>query len=345
MQQFTAEQEFAMTLKTLMAPNSATREEYIDKFFANRDIPVSCDGKVMQKHELIRSEALDGASLLRPDLLRTINEGCQPALKNLNELYFTFNTGNNQVKIPKGTTASYGSYAEIINEGQAATVDNSRISHAIIDIIKTMSTVEITREMRQDAEFDLIAREISAAGARLGNTMHSVALYELINNAAVESDETVTDATSLKNAINTELANIQANGYVPDLIQLTPMAGAWLRKELTPGYHPGNDPMHLAEVSRIFGVKCMVNPIAPATKASGYSPGAGVFGGENGIGVVVYAKDKAVGVAIRDQIGTETPFQDIYKDLTAITASARFGAGAIHNNTSDDKAAAVYISA
>lgn len=343
---YTAEQELAMTLKCLRAPNARTRDELAEKFFAHRDLPVSLDGKVMQKHELIRSETLDGAALLRPDLLRAINEGCQPALRNLSELYMTFNTQNNQVKIPKGTTGSFGSYAEVIAEGTAATVDNNRIANAVINIIKTMTTVEITREMEQDAEFDLIAREVSAAGARLGNTMHSVALAELQTNAAIASGETVTNAATLKSAINVELATIQENGYVPDIIQLTPMAGAWLRDELSLGHYAGNDARHLAEVSAMFGVKCVVNPIAPATISSGaYTPGAGTFGGENHIGAIIYAKDKAVAVATRDPIGTETPFKDIYKDLTAITASARFGAAAIHTNVTNDKAAAVYISA
>ena len=343
---YTAEQELAMTLKCLRAPNDHTRNELAEKFFAHRDLPVSLDGKIMQKHELIRSETLDGAALLRPDLLRTINEGCQPALRNLSELYFTFNTQNNQVKIPKGTTGSYGSYAEIIDEGSAATVDNNRVGNAVINIIKTMSTVEITREMEQDAEFDLIAREVSAAGARLGNTMHSIALAELQTNAAVESTQTVTDKATLKSAINVELATIQENGYVPDIIQLTPMAGAWLRDELSLGHYPGTDARHLAEVSAMFGVKCVVNPISPATITAGkYTPGAGTFGGDNHVGAIIYVKDKAVAVATRDPIGTETPFKDIYKDLTAITASARFGAAAIHTNTTNDKAAAVYISA
>ena len=344
-QQYSAEQELAMTLKVLKAPNKTAREDLIDKFFAHRDIPVAVDGKLTQKHELIRSETLDGNAILIPDLVRAINEGCQPALKNFSELYYTFNTQNNSVKIPKGNASSYGSYAEIVGEGQTASVDNNRILDSVINIIKTRTVVEITREMVQDAEFDLIAREVSAAGARLGNTMHSIALYELITNAATTSEETITDKTTLKSAINVELAHIQEAGYVPDTIQLTPMAGAWLRDELTPGHYQGNDARYLAEVSGMFGVKCIVNPIAPATKSSSYAPGAGTFGGEKGIGVVIYAKDKAAAVAIRDPVGVDDPQKDIYKDLTALAASARFGAGAIHTAQSGDKPAAVYISA
>lgn len=344
-QEYTAVQELALTLKTLKAPNKRAREELIEKHFAHKNIPVTYDGKPMQKHELLRSEALDGNAILIPDLVRVINEGCQPALRNLSELYYTFNTANNQVKVPKGNAGSYGSYAGIVGEGQTTPVDDNRILNATIDIIKTRTMVEITREMQQDAEFDLIAREVKAAGARLGNTMHSIALYELATNAAEQSEEVVTDKATLKSAINVEIANIQAAGYVPDLIQLTPMAGAWLRDELSPGHYAGNDARHLAEVSSMFGVKCVVNPIAPATKASGYTPGAGTFGGDEGIGVVVYAKDKAVAVPIRDPVGVDDPEKDIYKDLTALAVSARFGAGAVHTNSDGDKAAAVYISA
>lgn len=343
---YTAKDEFAMTLKTLMA-HGQKREELINKFFAHRDIPVSVDGKVMQKHELIRSETLDGAALLVPDIVRAINEGAQPAIANLSELYYVFNTVSNAVKVPKGNQYSFGSYAAIAGEGSSVTVDNNRLLYTTIDIIKAMSTVEITREMMQDAEVDLIAREISAAGARIGNTMQSIALYNLQSVAAEASSETVTSATTLKEAINAEIANIQANGYVPDRVMLTPKAGAWLRDELTPGYYAGNDPMHLGAVPELYGVKCYVNPIAPATYSSStYTPGAGTFGGTNGIGAIVYARDKACAVAIRDPVGTDTPFKDVYKDLTALTATCRFGAGAIHklDTTNHDLNAAVYIS-
>lgn len=338
-----------MTLKTLMAPNKTVREELVTKYFANRDIPVSVDGKLMQKHELIRSETLDGAALLVPDIVRAINEGSQPAITALNNLYWVFNTTSNQVKVPKGTTGSFGSYAEIVSEGSAVTTkENSRVLSSAINIIKGMSTVEITREMIQDNEFDLISREITAAGARIGNTMQSVALYELLNSAAEASTETVTTPSTLKKAINKEIAAIQANGYVPDIIQLTPTAGAWLRDELTPGYYGGNDAMTLSRVPTLYGIKCEVNPIAPATYTSpAYTPGAGAFGDALGVGAVIYAREKAVGVAIRDPVGTDTPFRDIYKDLTAITATARFGAAAIHSldATTGDLNAAVYISA
>lgn len=346
-QNYTAQQELAMTLKTLMAPNKTTRDDLIEKFFAHRDLPVSVDGKVMQKHELIRSETLDGAALLVPDLVKAINEGSQPAIATMSTLYWVFNTASNQVKVPKGNKNSFGSYAAIVGEGNSTPVDNNRVLNATIDIIKSMSTVEITREMIQDAEFDLISREVSAAGSRIGNTMQSIALYELLNNAAEASAETVTSAKTLKEAINTEIANVQKNGYVVDLIQLSPKAGAWLRDELTPGNYDGNDPMNLSRVPKLYGIKCEVNPIAPATKSgTTYTPGNGTFGGNNGIGAVVYAREKAVGVAIRDPVGTDTPFKDVYKDLTAITATARFGASAIHklDNVNYDLNAAVYIS-
>lgn len=345
---YNAQTELGMTLKTLMAHGSQ-KEQLIKKFYDTRDLPVSVDGKICQKHELMRSETLDGAAILLPDLVRAINEGAQPAVANLSELYEVINTSSNQVKVPKGNQNSFGSYAPVTPEAASGTVDNNRLLYSMIDIIKPRSIVEITREMIEDSEVDMIAREVSAAGARVGNTMQSIALYELLNNAAEASTETVTSAKTLKEAINMEIANIQKNGYVPDRIMLNPKAGAWLRDELTPGYYAGNDPMHTGAVPELYGIKCFVNPIAPATKSgSDYTPGAGTFGGNSlGIGAVIYAKPKAVTVAIRDPVGTDAPFKDIYRDLTALSASCRFGAAAIHtlDTTNHDLNAAVYISA
>lgn len=342
----TAQQNLARTLQVIMAPNQSTKTELINKYFSREDIPVMVDGTPMQKHELLRSETLDGAAILREDIVKAINEGSQPAIATLSDLYYVINTQSNKVKIPKGNKNSFGSYAAIAAEGNGVTVDNNRILYSEVDIIKAMSTVEVTREMIQDAEFDIIAREVAASGARIGNTMQSIALYELVTNAAESSAETVTSAKTLKEAINMEIAKIQKNGYIPDRIVLSPKAGAWLRDELSPGYYSGNDPMTLSRVPTLYGVRCEVVPIAPATKSGTYTPGAGTFGSTNGIGAVVYARDKAVGVAIRDAIGTEQPFKDVYKDLTAITTTARFGAGAIHKLDTDngDVNAAVYIS-
>lgn len=344
---YTALQEFVATYKTLMAHGSE-RDQLLAKHFANRpEATVLVDGQMMTKHDLIRSETLDGASLLRPDLVRLINEGAQPGVDTLSELYYVFNTVSNQVKVPKGNKNSFGSYAAIGSEGNGVTVDNNRILHATIDIIKPMTTVEITREMMQDSEIELMGREIAAAGARLANTMQSIALYELQNNAAEDSSETVTSAKTLKEAINMEIANIQKSGYVPDRIQLTPKAMAWLRDEILNGFYNGNEQMTMGKVPTLYGIPCHVTAINPATYSSpNYTPGAGTFGGTNGIGAIVYAKDKSVGVAIRDGIGTDTPFKDVYKDLTALTATCRFGAGAIHklDTTNADVNAAVYIS-
>ena len=343
----TAQQNLARTLQVIMAPNQSTKTELINKYFSREDIPVMVDGTPMQKHELLRSETLDGAAILREDIVKAINEGSQPAIAALSDLYILVNTASNKTKFPKGNQNSFGSYAAIAPEGTSVNVDNNRILYSQVDIIKAMSTVEITREMIQDSEYDMMAREVSAAGARIGNTMQSIALYELITNAAEASGETVTSAKTLKEAINKEIAHIQENGYVPDRIVLSPMAGAWLRDELTPGYYAGNDAMTLSRVPSLYGVRCEVLAIAPATNSAGvYTPGAGKFGSTNNVGAVVYARDKAVGVAIRDPIGTQSPFQDVYRDLTALTATARFGAGAIHelDAVNFDKNAAIYIS-
>lgn len=346
MQNYNALQEFVATYKTLTASGSE-KERLITKHFTNRDCPVSVDGKVMQKHELIRSETLDGASLLRPDIVRLINEGAQPSLNTLSDLYYVFNTVSNQVKIPKGNKNSFGSYAAIGAEGNGVAVDNNRILYSTIDIIKPMTTVEITREMMQDSEIELMGREIAAAGARIANTMHSVALYNLQNVAAEASSETASSSTNLKKAINAEIANIQKNGYVADRILVTPKAQAWLRDEMLTGMYAGNEPMTMGQVPTLYGIPVYTTSIAPATlSGTDYTPGAGTFGGDNGIGVIIYSKDKAVGVAIRDNVGTDTPFKDVYKDLTALTATARFGAAAIHTNdvVNHDVEAARYIS-
>lgn len=342
---YSAAEEFAMMYKCLTAEGSK-KEQLVNKYFGNRDMPVTVDGKQMQMHALIRSETLDGAALLVPEIINAINEGSQPAMASLADMYYTINTTSNQVKIPRGNKNSFGSYAAIGTEGNAVAVDNNRVLYSTIDIIKPMTTVEITREMVQDAEVDIMAREMTAAGARIGNTMQSIALYELINSAAEASSETVNSAKTLKEAINVEIANVQKNGYVPDRIVLSPKAGAWLRDELSPGYYAGNDAMTLSRVPQLYGIRVEVANVAPATKSGSYSPGAGSFGGTNGIGAVVYARDKAVAVAIRDPVGTDAPFKDVYKDLTAVTATARFGAGAIHKLDTDngDVNAAVYIS-
>ncbi|HJJ47613.1 MAG TPA: phage major capsid protein [Methanocorpusculum sp.] len=344
---YNATEELAKTLKVLCAPNKSQRNALIDKYFTGRNLPVMTDEGVKQKHDLLRSETLDGAALLLPDLVRTINKGAQPALASLGDMYTVLNTTSNQVKIPRGNKNSFGSYAPIVAEGASTAVNNDRILYSMIDIIKTRTIAEITREMMRDSEIDIVAYEVEAAGARAANTIQSVALYEMQNNAAATSSETVTSAKTLKEAINAEIANIQKKGYVPDRIMLTPKAGAWLRDELTPGYYDGNDPMKLGAVPTLYGIKCVVNPIAPATYSSpDYTPGNGTFGGTNGIGAIVYAKDKAVAVAMREQIGLDGDFRDVYKDLEAMAVSARFGAGPIHkyDSTNADEAAAVYIS-
>jgi len=343
---YNAREELGMSLKTLMASGSQ-RNELIEKYYS-RDLPVTYDGQQMQKKELMRSETLDGAAVIREDIVKAINEGARPSMNNIADLYYVVNTGSNSVKIPRGTKGSFGSYATIGEEGVGVTVDNNRLLKTNINIIKPMSTVEITREMIQDAEVDIISREIAAAGARIGNTMESVCLKALID-AAEASTETISSAATFKKAVNKEIANVTDNGYVVDRILLTPQAQCLLREDILNSYYEGNEQQTKSMIPMLYGIPIYTTSIKPATintTTGAITPGAGTFGGTNGVGAVVYAKDKAVAVAIRDAVGTDTPFKDVYKDLTAITATCRFGASKLHfkDTVNDDVEAARYIS-
>lgn len=345
---YSARDNLRHTLEVMLAPNDYAKNTLIAKYFDGRDMPYSLDGKIIQKHELLRSETLDGAAILQQDIVNAINEGAQPATDTLEMLYWVFNTKSNSVNVPKGSKNRLGSYAPIVPEATATTVNNDRLLSATINIIKSMETVEITSEMVMDSEIDLISREVMAAGARIGNTRQSVALYQLMSVAAEASTESVTTAATFKAAINTEIANIQDNGGIPDRILVTPQAGAALREAFGTGYYQGNDPMMLGSVTAAFGVPVFATAIAPATlSGTTYTPGAGTFGGvTKGWGAIVYAREKAVGVAIRQDVTFDAPFRDVYKDLTALTAVSRFGASAIHKLDTDngDLSAAAYIS-
>lgn len=348
----TARENLVHTLEILNAPNTTRKHHLIAKYIEPYDIPVVVDGQIMQKHALLRSETLDGAAILRQDVIAAVNEGAKPASESLSTLYDTIRTRSNSVKIPKGTKGTLSSYASIYSEGEPIGVDNHRMKSAEISIIKVADIIEITREMLADAEFDIMAREASAAGTRVGNSMLSIALDKLLTGAKV-STETVSSAATLKTAINNEIAAIEANGYIPTTIQVTPKANAMLRDAILTGYYAGNEAMTLGKVPTLYGLPVYTSTIKPAATVEGaeeadpdvYTPGAGTFGGTNNVGVVIYAKDKATTVAIREDIGFDQPFKDIYKDLTATKVSARMGAAAVHidDTTNDDVAAAVYI--
>lgn len=344
----TARENLARTLAVVFAPNTSTKHELVDKYFGRENIPVLVDGAPMQKHELLRSNDLDGAAILREDLIAAVNEGAQPMSETLTLLYNTIRTNSNKVKIPKGVKGALGSYATIVPEGTAIPVDNHRLKAAEIDIVKVADVVEITREMQRDAEFDIMAREANASGVRVGNSMLSIALGKLLDGARV-STETAGSAAALKTAINNEIANIQNGGYIPDAIQLTPKAHALLRDAILSGYYAGNEPMAFGKIPTLYGIPVYTTTIAPAAGVGEtdpvYTPGAGTFGGANGVGVLVYAKDKASCVAIREDIGYEQPFKDIYKDITALQVSARLGATGVHVLDTDagEPAAAAYI--
>jgi len=344
---YSARDNLRHTLEVMLAPNDHAKNDLIVKYFDARDMPYSLDGKIVQKHELLRSETLDGAAILREDIVNTINEGAQPATETLDMLYWAYTTKSSSSKVPRGDKNSRGSYAPIVPEGTAIPVSNDRLASAVIPIIKSATIAEITSEMVEDSEYDLITREISNAGARIGNTRQSIALYQLQSVAAQASSESVTSVATLKSAINNEIANLQVKGYIPDRILVTPQAGAALREAFGTGTYQGNDPMMLASVTAAYGVPVFATAIAPATlSGTTYTPGAGTFGGSHGWGVIIYSKPKAVGVAIRNDITFDNPFKDVYKDLTALAVSSRFGASAIHilDEVNNDVNAAVYIS-
>jgi len=345
---YSARDNLRHTLEVMLAPNDYDKNNLIAKYFDGRDLPYSLDGKIVQKHELLRSETLDGAAILQQDIVNAINEGAQPATETLDMLYWAYTTKSSLSKVPRGDKNSRGSYAPIVPEGTPIPVSNNRLAAAEIPIIKSATIAEITSEMVQDSEYDLVTREISDAGVRIGNTRQSIALYQLQSVAAQASSESVTSVATLKTAINNEIANLQVKGYIPDRILVTPQAGAALREAFGTGYYQGNDPMMLGSVTAAFGVPVFATAITPATRSgSVYSPGVGTFGGsEKGWGVIVYSKSKAVGVAIRNDITFDNPFKDVYKDLTALAVSSRFGASAIHilDVDNNDVNAAVYIS-
>jgi hypothetical protein len=181
------------------------------------------DLKERSYRELLLSGSMESSTLLQTEIAQTFIEGAEP-FKQARNAVNTIPMKSNVMQINLGET---GTYAEIVAPAAEIPIDTQDYTSVTFTARKRGVRPLITKELVADSLFDVVALEVSKAGARLENALNRSVVDELLGTcaatAALCTDFGNAGATPLK-FIDTACTTIKNNGYLPNRVLFTPPA-------------------------------------------------------------------------------------------------------------------------
>ena len=279
------------------------------------------DGKPHRARDLLLSDANESGTLIQTEIYRTILEGSEPA-KCMRQAVPIFNMTSNVMQINVGET---GTYAGFIAEGAEIPINDQAYTARTWTSKKFGERPLITREMVDDALFNVVELEVRKTGFRIENTLNQWMLQILMDNAGNEHDINAAITT-----VGGVIAAIIARGYVvedgflPDVIITHPAITPYLFKDFVPGYNPvaqgAVDRGVLPQVMgcRVFecGVSCN-STSAPTASTQPWGDKT-----DTNIGMLVFDSRSAGGIGMRQDIRVEQ-YKDPIRDLVGMSMTMR----------------------
>lgn len=268
-----------------------------------------------------------GASLIQEEVYKQVVEGAQKAVC-FRDIIPIIKTGKGELRIPKVAGADY---AEDVAEGAAIPVKTGTYSHVSISIKKIGERPLITREMIDDALFDVVELELKRTGHALENKFNRDCIYELITGSTGTAIDPTTDSFTVS-YLAKAIKNVKTNNFNPDTAIFHPFAEAQLFSDSNLVYvsYAGTE-MTLREgkIPKLLGLQ--IKTLSVTTGDSTYYWDD--TDDTNHYMAAVLDSAKAIFAGIREDI-TINNYNDPIYDLVGIAATMRYGVKTVNGAAS-----------
>lgn len=275
------------------------------------------DGKKTTVKELLLSTGIESTTLLQTEIANVIIEGAEP-FKQARNAIKTIPMNSKVMQVNIGET---GTYAPVVAEGAEIPIDTQDYGSVTFTAKKYGVRPLITKELVNDALFDVVALEAAKAGARLENALNRAVVDEILGTnaatAALCTDFGGSGATPIT-FLNNTIATIKNSGFLPDRVLLHPSAAAAYRNAMYGlNYEYGNS-LGTQGVPNLCG--CAMYETGVADNTATYVWG---WGTNDYLGGYVFDSNAAIAIGMRQDIQVEQ-YQDPIRDLVGLSATMRF---------------------
>lgn len=309
------ERRFATYLKLAHAgPSESKRilESRIPRELAAYDH----DGKVVPVRELLKSEAIEGTTLIQTEFYNTIIEGASLA-KAMRQAIPVFTMTSNKTAIVFRKSAGYMAETP---EGAEAPIDEANYEKRDFEAKDYRERSLITQNMIDDALYDLVAEEARHHGERAENTINHVALGVMLQNSTQEHDTAGTAGAQGIKAIAAAKGIVKGLGYQPDSTILCSDAEAVVGKEYLLTSHTGSQAVLAGTLPPIVGLKPYIVDTTSSSTTYTWD-----YDADGEIGMLVYDSRVAGKIGMRQDIKLEQ-YRDPVRDLVGAVVKLRFAA-------------------
>ena len=294
--------------------DSATRKKVLDRI----------EDKKLK--ELLLAEELDSGVLIQKEVYRTIHEAMDPtrcmrdALPTIktNKMYLRYPVVENGIvyapKVPEATDIPMA--------------ETENLKFAEFRVFKYGIRPVITREMVEDAEYDVIARQLKQAGEQLENGLNLAALEMLMAEADHDNDIITEEDVATVADIGECIYKLKSKKFLPDTMVMSPLFEAMLLNDvhLLSAPYPNEKAFRAGDIGKpILGLNLFSTNVDAKNALF-------TFGGKNSQDplALIYDYDQAGMILMREELRVER-YSDPIKDLVGMSATMRFGVGKIRD--------------
>lgn len=272
-------------------------------------------GKIIRVRELLKSEAIEGTTLIQTEFYNTIIEGASLA-KAMRQAIPKIGMTSNKITVPFRMSAGY---MKEVPDGVPAPINEGEYKSVDIAAKTYRERSMITHNMIDDSQYDLIAEEARHHGERAENTLNYVVLGAMLENSELEHDTAGTNQGT--KAIADAKGKVRGKGYNPDTTVMYTDAETLIGKEYLVTNATGSQQAILGSLPPMLGLKPHV--VGTTTSSSTYAWG---YDTDGDIGMIVYDSRVAAKYGLRQDIMLEE-YKDPVRDLAGAVVKLRFGVG------------------
>jgi len=258
-------------------------------------------------------------TLLQEEVLKKVVEGAEPAVC-FRDILPIIKTDSYSVRVVKSTG---GEYAEDIAEGGVIPVNTTELSKVDITINKIGTRPLITKEVIEDALFDIVEIELEKAGRRMENKLNRDCLYEILSGITTTDTDPATDNYFKVSDIATALKKVKTENFTPDTIVMHPHAEGLLLQDsnlVYVAYAGGDQTLRTGKIPTLLGLKPYTCSVTTGSTSYYWDD---TDSASHYMALVIDSKNMAY-IGMRRDLTVER-YEDPIHDLEGISVTMRYG--------------------
>ena len=274
------------------------------------------DGKIVPVRELLKSEAVEGTTLIQTEFFQTIQEGASLAkAMRLAIPVFTMTSNKTSIVFRKST-----GYMAETPEGAPAKINEASYEKRDFEAKDYRERSMITQNMIDDCLYDLVAEEARHHGERAENTINHVSLGMILENSDLEHDTAGTSGAQGIKAVASAKGKVKGAGFQPDIAILCADAETLIGQEFLLTSHAGAQQVIAGSLPPFLGLKpWVVNTTSSSTTYTWD------YDADGEIGMLVCDSRVAGKIGMRQDLKLES-YRDPVRDLVGAVVKLRFAA-------------------